>query len=72
MTFTSEIGIERTCPRPLRTSAFQGNPEVEATGHDQAVTIILEGKSRHFDPDVVEAFAQINDEFKDIAGRYSD
>jgi len=44
----------------------------DAMGHDQAVTIILEGKSRHFDPDVVQAFVEIAGEFKEIAGRYSD
>jgi HD-GYP domain-containing protein (c-di-GMP phosphodiesterase class II) len=44
----------------------------DAMGHDQAIEIIIEGRGRHFDPDVVDAFAEITDEFKDIAGRYSD
>jgi len=44
----------------------------DAMGHDQAVAIILEGKGSHFDPDVVDAFAEITDEFRDIAGRYAD
>jgi putative two-component system response regulator len=44
----------------------------DAIGHDQAVAIIIEGKGRHFDPDVVDAFAEIADEFKVIAERYLD
>jgi HD-GYP domain-containing protein (c-di-GMP phosphodiesterase class II) len=40
--------------------------------HDQAIAIILEGRGSHFDPDVVDAFAEITDQFEDIAGRYAD
>jgi cyclic di-GMP phosphodiesterase len=40
--------------------------------HDQAFAIIMEGKGSHFDPDIVDAFAGITDQFKDIAGHYSD
>jgi len=29
-----------------------------AMRHDQAIAIILEGRSRYFDPDVVDAFAK--------------
>jgi putative two-component system response regulator len=43
----------------------------DAMPHDQAIAIILEGRSRHFDPDIVDAFAAITDEFRDIAGCYS-
>ena len=41
-------------------------------GFDQAREIILEGRGSHFDPDVVDAFLAIFDEFKDIAERYRD
>jgi HD-GYP domain-containing protein (c-di-GMP phosphodiesterase class II) len=44
----------------------------DAMQHDDAIAIILEGRGRHFDPDVVDAFAKITDEFKTIADRYSD
>lgn len=44
----------------------------EAMPHDQAITIMLDGRGRHFDPDVVDAFAEITDEFRNIAARYSD
>ena len=37
---------------------------------DQACAIIIEGRGAHFDPDVVDAFVAIFDEFKDIAERY--
>jgi len=40
--------------------------------HEQACTIIVDGKGRHFDPDVVDAFVDIVDEFKMIAGCYLD
>ena len=40
--------------------------------HDQATAIIIEGKSSHFDPDVVDAFAAIAGQFEAIAARYSD
>jgi response regulator RpfG family c-di-GMP phosphodiesterase len=30
------------------------------------------GRGRHFDPDVVDAFAQITEQFRDIAIRYAD
>lgn len=44
----------------------------DAIPHDTAVAIIIEGAGRHFDPDVVVAFAAIADEFEVIASRYSD
>jgi putative two-component system response regulator len=40
--------------------------------HEQAVAIITEGRGRHFDPDVVDTFLHIQDQFKDIARRYAD
>jgi len=43
----------------------------DAIPHDAAVAIILESAGRHFDPDVVDAFTAIADEFKVIACRYS-
>jgi response regulator RpfG family c-di-GMP phosphodiesterase len=44
----------------------------DAIPHAAAVAIIIEGAGRHFDPDVVCAFADIADEFEAIACRYSD
>lgn len=40
--------------------------------HDQAVTLILEGRGNHFDPDVVDAFASIADQFSSIADHFPD
>ncbi len=40
--------------------------------HDEAIAMIIEGKGRHFDPDVVDAFSVIADQFKAIADRFSD
>jgi len=44
----------------------------DAIPHEAAVAIIIEGAGRHFDPDVVRAFADTADEFEVIACRYSD
>lgn len=35
--------------------------------HDKAVSIILEGKGKHFDPQIVDIFEECEDEFRQIA-----
>lgn len=40
--------------------------------HEKACVIIQEGRGSHFDPDIVAAFTQIHDEFREIALKYSD
>jgi len=40
--------------------------------HAQAVELILAGRATHFDPDVVDVFVAIQDEFQAIAARYGD
>ncbi|MGH8807815.1 MAG: HD-GYP domain-containing protein, partial [Noviherbaspirillum sp.] len=40
--------------------------------HEKAVAIIAEGRGKHFDPDMVDAFIAIADDFLDIAGRFAD
>jgi putative two-component system response regulator len=32
--------------------------------HEQAVALIVEGRGSHFDPDVVDAFVALQDEFQ--------
>jgi putative two-component system response regulator len=44
----------------------------EGMSHEKAVQIIVEGKGRHFDPDMVDAFVEIQGEFLAIAQRYAD
>ena len=44
----------------------------EAMPHEQAVRIIAAGRGKHFDPDLVDAFLQISDEFRAIAERFAD
>lgn len=44
----------------------------DAMSHEQAVQIIADGRGKHFDPDVVDAFLQISDEFRAIAERFAD
>ena len=40
--------------------------------HEQAFKIILEGKGTHFDPDIVDAFLSIAEDFRAIERRFSD
>jgi len=44
----------------------------QAFSHAEAAAFITEGRGKHFDPDVVDAFLSIQDEFRQIAERYSD
>ena len=44
----------------------------DAMSHEQAVQIIADGRGKHFDPDLVDAFLQISDEFRAIAERFAD
>jgi len=44
----------------------------EGMSHAKAVQIISEGKGQHFDPDMVDAFLDITEEFQAIAARFAD
>lgn len=44
----------------------------EGMSPDAAAAIIAEGRGRHFDPDIVDAFLAVRDEFRGIAARYAD
>ncbi len=44
----------------------------DAMPHTQAREMILQGRGRHFDPDVVDAFIAVEQEFIDIAHRHND
>lgn len=44
----------------------------EGMSHIEAVQIIAAGRGSHFDPDVADAFAAIQDDFRIIAARFSD
>lgn len=43
-----------------------------AFSHEKARDIIVDGKGKHFDPDVVDAFLEIEDAFREIANQYAD
>jgi putative two-component system response regulator len=40
--------------------------------HEKAVEIIVEGKNKHFDPDIVDAFLELEDTFRNIALTFAD
>ncbi|MDR2386669.1 MAG: response regulator [Deltaproteobacteria bacterium] len=42
-------------------------PYKKALSHDQAVKVIIEGQGSHFDPVLVEVFAQVADQFRQIS-----
>ncbi|HEY4079182.1 MAG TPA: two-component system response regulator [Burkholderiaceae bacterium] len=44
----------------------------EAMPHEQAASIIAEGREKHFDPDVVDAFLVLQDDFRAIAAEFAD
>ncbi|MBF0095475.1 MAG: two-component system response regulator [Alphaproteobacteria bacterium] len=44
----------------------------EGMPYEKAVQIILEGRGSHFDPDIVDAFIDIQEDFRAIAARYAD
>jgi response regulator RpfG family c-di-GMP phosphodiesterase len=43
-----------------------------AFSHDKAKAMIVEGRGQHFDPEVVDAFLSIEQQFIDIAKQYKD
>lgn len=43
-----------------------------AIPHEKAVEIIRSGRGSHFDPDMVDAFLEVLDEFQEVAGRFQD
>lgn len=44
----------------------------ESMPPDKAVAIIREGRGSHFDPDVVDAFLELTDDFQQVAQRFAD
>ena len=40
--------------------------------HEKAVQIIIDGKGKHFDPDMIDAFIGLQEEFRAIAARFHD
>ena len=44
----------------------------EGMGHEKAVQIMIEGRGKHFDADMFDAFVEIQEEFRAIALRFND
>ena len=40
--------------------------------HEEAVRIVVEGRGKHFDPDVVDAFLAVAEDFRQIAATHRD
>jgi putative two-component system response regulator len=43
-----------------------------AMPHDEAIAIMRQGRGSHFDPDMLDAFLAIQDQCRQVAGRYAD
>ncbi len=44
----------------------------EGMSHEAATQIVVDGKGKHFDPDLIDAFVTLQDEFRAIAARFHD
>jgi putative two-component system response regulator len=44
----------------------------EGMPHEKAVAIIAEGRGTHFDPDMVDAFVELAEDFREVALRFAD
>jgi putative two-component system response regulator len=44
----------------------------EPMSHEEAAEIIVNGRGTHFDPDVVDAFSELSEDFRKIAQHYAD
>ena len=44
----------------------------EPMSHDETLRIMMAGRGSHFDPDVLDAFLQVHEDFKAIAASYTD
>ncbi|WP_101103152.1 response regulator [Macromonas bipunctata] len=44
----------------------------EGMPHEKAAAIIVQGRGQHFDPDIVDAFVAVQDQFQAIAQRFAD
>jgi putative two-component system response regulator len=44
----------------------------EGMSHEDAIKVIVAGRGQHFDPDVADAFVQLEADFRAIALRYAD
>jgi putative two-component system response regulator len=47
-------------------------PYKDRMSHEQAMQIIIDGRGSHFDPDVVDAFVDIEEDMQAIAQSYPD
>jgi putative two-component system response regulator len=44
----------------------------DAYSHETARSFILEGRGKHFDPDIVDAFLESEDQFQTIRSQFAD
>jgi putative two-component system response regulator len=47
-------------------------PYKKSMSHEQAAKIIIDGRGQHFDPDIIDAFIELQEKFQEIARKFSD
>jgi putative two-component system response regulator len=47
-------------------------PYKRSMTHEQAAKIIIDGRGQHFDPDIIDAFIELQERFQEIAKKFSD
>ena len=57
---------------PLSARLISERVYKPAYSHEQAVEIIRDGRGSHFDPDMVDAFLALSEEFWRIAQQFAD
>ena len=57
---------------PLSARLISERVYKPAYSHEQAVEIIRDGRGSHFDPDMVDAFLALSEEFQRIAQQFAD
>jgi putative two-component system response regulator len=43
-----------------------------AMSHEEALALLAEGRGKHFDPDILDAFLEIHEDFRAIAETFAD
>ena len=59
-------------PRAKERGQIAAVVEKDPKPRPVAVEIMREGRGQHFDPDVLDAFLELQGEFQEIARRYAD
>ena len=66
------VSARLMCVADVYDALVSPRPHRPAFTHEEAVAIMREGRASHFDPDVLNAFLQIQEQFREIADSFID